>query len=539
MRVMSKMKKFVTLTISLVLILGLVVACENGANSHPDNPGPTESNPNQNLANEESPEGLDPNEEDPGLEEDPEPEPEEPKFQSPYNFTYPDAVRGIYATSHSAGGARMNELIKLINDTSLNAIVIDIKDDHGYITFPLEEDHPLAKYSRNNISDIKGLMEKLEANNIYPIARIVVFKDSVIVNDKPEWSFKENGVVWKNNLKEAFVNPFLEEVWEYNIEIAKLAAEAGFKEIQFDYVRFAEGFETRDDKLSYSLGKYEGTKPRKLIAAEEAYALDLPIYEADRKKLTDKLDQEKAELTSNQTKLDAAKAELNAIVGEDEASQGKRKTAQGKVDDAQAKLKAAQDKVQASEKEIQELDKKKPVEPNFSAKDKAVQLRVDAITDFTAYARKELAAYDVEVAVDIFGYTADIPEAPGIGQNFSQISENVDVICSMIYPSHWGPHYFGIPKPDLEPYRLVHEYIIREKATLAKLENPPKSRPWIQDFSAPWLGAGNYKTYTATDVEAQIRALNDEGVWEFLIWNAGNVYSPGANYLPIGPVPSR
>ena len=112
-----------------------------------------------------------------------------------------------------------------------------------------------------------------------------------------------------------------------------------------------------------------------------------------------------------------------------------------------------------------------------------VQRRVEAVTDFVAYAREQLKPYDVNVSVDIFGYAATLPEAPGIGQNFSRISDNVDVISSMIYPSHWTS-YFGIEKPDLEPYKLVAEYAKIENAKLGELESPPVSRPWLQDFSA-------------------------------------------------------
>ena len=160
-----------------------------------------------------------------------------------------------------------------------------------------------------------------------------------------------------------------------------------------------------------------------------------------------------------------------------------------------------------------------------------VQRRVEAVTDFVAYAREQLKPYGVDVSVDIFGYAATLPEAPGIGQNFSRISENVDVISSMIYPSHWTS-YFGISKPDLEPYRLVDEYSKVENEVLGKLETPPVSRPWIQDFSAPWLGKGNYLIYGKAEVEAQIKALNDNGINEFLLWNAGNRYTPGVNYKP-------
>src|SRR5699024_12446651 len=72
-----------------------------------------------------------------------------------------------------------------------------------------------------------------------------------------------------------------------------------------------------------------------------------------------------------------------------------------------------------------------------------VQNRVNAVTDFVSYAKQKLEPYGVEVSVDVFGYAATQREAPGIGQNFSQISSNVDVISSMIYPSHWGAGAFG------------------------------------------------------------------------------------------------
>ena len=148
-----------------------------------------------------------------------------------------------------------------------------------------------------------------------------------------------------------------------------------------------------------------------------------------------------------------------------------------------------------------------------------------------AYAKEKLEPYDVEVSVDIFGYSATLPEAPGIGQNFSKISENVDVISSMIYPSHWTS-YFGIEKPDLEPYELIKEYAKLENKKLAELKTPPVSRPWIQDFTATWLGKGNYIPYGKEEVEAQIKALNEEGIDEFLLWNAGNRYTPGVDYTP-------
>jgi hypothetical protein len=347
------------------------------------------------------------------------------RFDSGLTFTYPDAIRGVYVTGHSAGGARFNDLLKLLATTDLNAMVIDIKDDFGDLTYMPADDSPLKPLDIGNpyMKNPREMLEVLEKNEIYPIARVVVFKDSALANAKPELSFVEGSEVWKNGRGESFVNPFMKEVWDYNVEVAIEAAKMGFQEIQFDYVRFPEGFENRADTLKYGMGEYESS-------------------------------------------------------GMD-----------------------------------------------------SVQKRVQAVTDFVEYAREKLKPYDVKVSVDIFGYAATLAEAPGIGQNFGKISGNVDVISSMIYPSHWTS-YFGIAKPDLEPYKLVQEYAKAENATLAKLENPPISRPWLQDFTASYLGSGNYQKYGAAEVQAQILALNEAGIKEYLLWNAGNRYSPGVDYTP-------
>ncbi|EGA90287.1 hypothetical protein GPDM_05546 [Planococcus donghaensis MPA1U2] len=347
------------------------------------------------------------------------------KFDSGLEFTYPDAVRGIFVTAHSAGGERFDSLINLVETTDLNTMVIDIKEDLGHLTYIPEEGSSLAELEigQRLIKDPRGMLEKLEEKEIYPIARVVVFKDTVLAESRHDLTFMDGDQVWKNNRGDSFVNPFLKEVWDYNVQIAIEAAKLGFKEVQFDYVRFPEGFERRADDLNYSFGEYEDSK-------------------AD-----------------------------------------------------------------------------------------SVQRRVEAVTDFVAYAKEQLEPYGVEVSVDIFGYAATLPEAPGIGQNFSKISENVDVISSMIYPSHWTS-YFGIAKPDLEPYQLVSEYAKVENEVLSALENPPVSRPWLQDFTASYLGAGNYKRYGKEEVEAQIKALNEQGIEEFLLWNAGNSYSKGVDYTP-------
>ncbi|WP_171681723.1 putative glycoside hydrolase [Paenibacillus planticolens] len=416
-----------------------------------------------------------------------------PAFDPPVHFSYPDAVRGIYVTGWSAGGQRMAKLLSLVDQTDLNAMVIDIKDDDGYLTFKPEG--KLAEFGQPYIKDPQSLMKTLEQHNIYPIARIVSFKDTVLAKKRPDLSFIDGSSTWRNANGDGFINPFLKESWDHNVEAAKLAAELGFKEIQFDYVRFPEGFESRDQVLKYSMGDYKDRKPAKFIQEENAY------IEAS-KKYQDELSALQIKVTDATTTYNSTQTDEN------------KKT------------------MEEAQKSVSSLKKAAPQAPDFSDKARMTQLRVDAVSDFVAYAKEQLKPYGVHVSVDIFGYSATLPEAPGIGQNFNRIASSVDVISSMIYPSHWSNGYFGIAKPDKEPYQLVTAYMKAEKEKFALLQTPPISRPWIQDFTASWLGAGNYIPYGKAEVDAQIRALKDANVHEYLIWNANNSYSEGVTYMP-------
>ena len=135
--------------------------------------------------------------------------------------------------------------------------------------------------------------------------------------------------------------------------------------------------------------------------------------------------------------------------------------------------------------------------------------RVAAITGFVKKAREELQNYGVPMSIDVFGYALQVRRAEGIGQDFDQMANQTDAISSMIYPSHWGKWSFDIEKPDLEPYNLVYRYLEEEKKILGELEHPPVSRPWIQDFTATWIGEGNWMEYDGYAVQAQIDAIYD------------------------------
>lgn len=153
----------------------------------------------------------------------------------------PVKVKGIYLTGYSAGSQRFYQLLDLVNRTELNAMVIDIKNDSGIVTYK-SRDEMVRFVGANQIIQIKDMekrMAELKKNNIYTIARIVTFKDNKAAGMRPDLAIKTaSGQVWRDRAGNGWLNPYNRESWEYILSISEEAVELGFDEIQFDYVRF-------------------------------------------------------------------------------------------------------------------------------------------------------------------------------------------------------------------------------------------------------------------------------------------------------------
>lgn len=151
------------------------------------------------------------------------------------------AVKGIYLTSFSVRQeAKFQRLIDLVDRTELNAMVINVKDDWGNITF--ETDLPLAREAGAivpDLGDARELTARLKQKGIYSIARVVTFKDAWVPKLKPDLAVaRVGGGIWRDYNEVTWLNPYNREAWDYVISVAREAAKAGFDEIQFDYVRF-------------------------------------------------------------------------------------------------------------------------------------------------------------------------------------------------------------------------------------------------------------------------------------------------------------
>jgi len=156
----------------------------------------------------------------------------------------PVTPKGLYLSFYGIGDRKLREnALDLLRGTELNTLVIDIKGDRGMI--PYRSSIPLATETGAQriitVKDIGELIESLKNEGIYTIARIVVFKDNLLANHRPDLAVKDSyGRVWHDREHLAWVDPFKKEVWEYNIQIAVEAAQQGFDEVQFDYIRFPD-----------------------------------------------------------------------------------------------------------------------------------------------------------------------------------------------------------------------------------------------------------------------------------------------------------
>lgn len=337
---------------------------------------------------------------------------------SPYSKSpeYPDNkridVKAVYLTLNSATNQKFDQIIDLVDKTDLNAMVIDVKDDNGYLLFKSETaaKHNPSKDVWYATENAEELIKKAKDKGIYLIARIVTFKspiyarehlDKAITYAGTNTPYVEGGSLY-------WTSPYDKNLWDYNIGISIEAAKLGFDEIQFDYVRFP-------------------TVPQ---GVNVDYKNDMGIG----------------------------------------------KTA--------------------------------------------------VIQEFLKYSNEKLRPHNVYISADVFGWAGTAVDDVGIGQHWEAISNVCDYICPMVYPSHYGRGNFGLQNPDTAPYHTVSGSIKDCIARNKNIETPAIIRPWIQYFTASYLANQGllYIPYGPKEVQDQIRALSDNGINEYLLWNPSNIY---------------
>jgi len=326
----------------------------------------------------------------------------------------PSCVKGIHLTAwYTATKKGREQFEKLLADTELNTVVIDVKESEGDVYVPGVKIDGKENFVRA-IPDLKEYLKFLKDRGVYTIARIVVFHDDKIAKVKPEWAIHASSPialaakqgyrsdVWVDHKGSGWADPTNVHVWDYNIEVAVKAVEAGFQEIEFDYIRFPSDGPTK-----------------------------LCIYSKPHKS--------------------------------DES-------------------------------------------PYFLA-------------TFLEHAAKKIKPLGAAISIDVFGLTGSYGNGMGIGQKLSRLLANIDAVSPMMYPSHYNPGEYGLKDPDSSPYETLNHGIRDTKKVLSSTH--VELRPWLQDFS---LRA----KYTPKRVRDQIDAAADNGIYEWLLWNASCHYTYSA-----------
>lgn len=312
-------------------------------------------------------------------------------------------MRALYLTGATAGSGRGHRLAKRWRRLGGNAVVFDIKDWDGDVSFnsklPLAHPNPYTY-----IKNLPAWVQWLHQHGLYAIARIASFKDARLAKYHPELAVhNRQGGVWLRKGKPAWLDPSLPAVENYDLGLAQEAAKAGVDEIQFDYIRFPVGGDQKSCFFNYQRQH-----------------------------------------------------------------------------------------------------------PNWQ--------RTDIISGFLHRARQLLEPEGVHISIDVFGITAWARpvDVLATGQDIVALAYQADVICPMIYPSHFFHHFDNLADPADQPKLLISDALQRFDNITA--DTGVVIRPWLQAFG--W----HTHDFSAGYVETQIETAREKRAIGFMLWNANNRY---------------
>lgn len=419
-------------------------------------------------------------------------------------------VKGIYVSGPMAGTAGMDNLIALVDRTELNALVIDVKNDDGYLTCEL--DVPLAEQigsEKHYIKDLPTLVQTCKEKNIYLIARVVAFKDPILAEKMPEWSLhNSDGSIFRDKSGLAWVNPYRKEVWEYLASVGEAAIKAGFDEVQYDYVRFSTDSRMKQVDFGDSTKgrtKTEAISGFTLYASERIHAAGGRIS-ADVYGVV--IDSEEDQQIVGQNYVEMSRS-LDAISPMIYPSHYGPYNYQIPVPDAQPydTVLAA---MQASKMVLAGLDPKtgkKPVSADVSGND-----AVDAAIAGGEAVSGNNAADAAADSKSTSGTTAVSGNDAVQNAEDAQAADGAQAAADAQAAEDAAAKTFALSKEEiaqLDPTTGV-------QATV---------RPWLQDFTATWVKG--HISYGPEEIRAQIQAVYDAGYEEWILWNAANRYTEG------------
>ena len=176
----------------------------------------------------------------------------------------PKPLKAIYMTACVAGSKSFRAKLKEIAETTeINAIVIDVKDYTGTITFKsdnllFKDNSPKTNKGQGcQVNDLKGFISELHNSGIYVIGRISTFQDKYLVSKRPDLAVKRksDGAVWADHKGVSWLDAGSDEVWNYIAELGKESYNIGFDELNFDYIRFPSDGDMKDIDYTFSDGR--------------------------------------------------------------------------------------------------------------------------------------------------------------------------------------------------------------------------------------------------------------------------------------------
>ena len=168
-------------------------------------------------------------------------------FSSDLNVTTikvdPITVRALYLSFWRASNnsPTLKKVLKIIDETEVNAVVVDVKNEYGSTSFltDFKQANDYGAQNDRTNRNIQKFIKTMKDRNIYTIARIVTFKDELQASNNPDYAIKDaQGEIWRNHDNMAWVDPYDKRSHAYAIKMAQEAAKVGFDEINFDYIRF-------------------------------------------------------------------------------------------------------------------------------------------------------------------------------------------------------------------------------------------------------------------------------------------------------------
>lgn len=315
-------------------------------------------------------------------------------------------MRAVHISASAWSNDALREpILELVRQGRIDTVQLDIKDESGVIGYSSQV--PLAQQigATRDLYDARSVLDQLHSEGVRVVGRLVAFRDPIL--GEASWNSghhdrviqSSDGTPWSGGYGEySFTNFANPDVRDYNLALAEEAAELGFDDILYDYIRRPDG--------SLENMRFPG--------------------------LT----------TSPEESVVSFLAESHAMVHRHGTFQG----------------------------------------------------------------------------ASVFGIAATRPKQ--IAQDIPTMSEHVDYISPMVYPSHWGPGEYGVAHPERQPYDITKRSLA-DFAEAVSQTGHTQVIPWLQAFSLA-------VDYGPEQVREQVRAAEDNGMNSFLLWNAGSRYDAEA-----------